>query len=125
MPGFSNIVQPQKRSFLTGCFALDLHVEGLFRVPGNSLRQQTLREQLNGGADIDFASGDFHPNDVATLLKSFLGELPEPLLTQRHLHAHLKITGLCGFSTCHSILSIIHCSLHKSRSSFICSSRQK
>ncbi|KAL1250993.1 hypothetical protein QQF64_018789 [Cirrhinus molitorella] len=62
----------------------NLHVEGLFRVPGNSLRQQTLKEQLNSGADIDFSSGDFHPNDVATLLKSFLGELPEPLLTQRH-----------------------------------------
>lgn len=75
----------------------NLHVEGLFRVPGNSLRQQTLREQLNGGADIDFSSGDFHPNDVATLLKSFLGELPEPLLTQRHLHAHLKITELTTF----------------------------
>uniref|UniRef100_A0A672L1M8 Rho GTPase-activating protein 19 n=1 Tax=Sinocyclocheilus grahami TaxID=75366 RepID=A0A672L1M8_SINGR len=75
----------------------NLHVEGLFRVPGNSLRQQTLREQLNSGADIDFSSGDFHPNDVATLLKSFLGELPEPLLTQRHLHAHLKITELSLF----------------------------
>ncbi|XP_067272518.1 rho GTPase-activating protein 19 [Pseudorasbora parva] len=75
----------------------NLHVEGLFRVPGNSLRQQTLREQLNGGADIDFSSGHFHPNDVATLLKSFLGELPEPLLTQRHLHAHLKITELTTF----------------------------
>uniref|UniRef100_A0A671R8W3 Rho GTPase-activating protein 19 n=1 Tax=Sinocyclocheilus anshuiensis TaxID=1608454 RepID=A0A671R8W3_9TELE len=75
----------------------NLHVEGLFRVPGNSLRQQTLREQLNSGADIAFSSGDFHPNDVATLLKSFLGELPEPLLTQRHLHAHLKITSLSLF----------------------------
>ncbi|XP_016088435.1 rho GTPase-activating protein 19-like [Sinocyclocheilus grahami] len=75
----------------------NLHVEGLFRVPGNSLRQQMLREQLNSGADIDFSSGDFHPNDVATLLKSFLGELPEPLLTQRHLHAHLKITELSLF----------------------------
>ncbi|RXN02384.1 rho GTPase-activating protein 19-like [Labeo rohita] len=61
------------------------------------MRQQTLREQLNGGADIDFSSGDFHPNDVATLLKSFLGELPEPLLTHRHLHAHLKITELTLF----------------------------
>ncbi|XP_057182322.1 rho GTPase-activating protein 19 isoform X2 [Triplophysa rosa] len=34
----------------------NLHVEGLFRVPGNSLRQQILREQLNSGADINFAS---------------------------------------------------------------------
>lgn len=72
----------------------DLHVEGLFRVPGNSVRQQTLKELLNSGADVNLESGDFHPNDVATLLKTFLGELPEPLLTHRHFHAHLKIAGM-------------------------------
>ncbi|AWP05134.1 putative rho GTPase-activating protein 19-like [Scophthalmus maximus] len=75
----------------------NLHVEGLFRVPGNSVRQQTLRELLNGGADVDLESGDFHPNDVATLLKTFLGELPEPLLTHRHFHAHLKIADMTLF----------------------------
>ncbi|XP_028829514.1 rho GTPase-activating protein 19 isoform X2 [Denticeps clupeoides] len=75
----------------------NLHVQGLFRIPGNSTRQQALREQLNSGADIDLASGDFHPNDVASLLKSFLGELPEPLLTHRHFHAHLKIADLTLF----------------------------
>lgn len=68
-------------------------MEGLFRVPGNSVRQQTLKDLLNSGVDVDLKSGDFHPNDVATLLKTFLGELPEPLLTQRHFHAHLKIAG--------------------------------
>lgn len=71
----------------------DLHVEGLFRVPGNSIRQQALREILNSGADVDLDTGDYHPHDVATLLKAFLGELPEPLLTHRHYHAHLKIAG--------------------------------
>ncbi|XP_033945600.1 rho GTPase-activating protein 19-like isoform X2 [Pseudochaenichthys georgianus] len=75
----------------------NLHVEGLFRVPGNSVRQQTLKELLNSGVDVDLESGDFHPNDVATLLKTFLGELPEPLLTQRHFHAHLKIADLTLF----------------------------
>ncbi|CAL1602400.1 unnamed protein product [Knipowitschia caucasica] len=72
----------------------NLHVEGLFRVPGNSVRQQTLRELLNCGAEVDWTSGDFHPNDVASLLKSLLGELPEPLLTHRHFHAHLKIADI-------------------------------
>ncbi|KAJ8264518.1 hypothetical protein GJAV_G00150230 [Gymnothorax javanicus] len=75
----------------------NLHVEGLFRVPGNSIRQQALREMLNSGVDIDLETGDFHPNDVATLLKTFLGELPEPLLTHRHFRAHLKITELTLF----------------------------
>nr|XP_040025311.1 rho GTPase-activating protein 19-like isoform X1 [Gasterosteus aculeatus aculeatus] len=75
----------------------NLHVEGLFRVPGNSVRQQTLKDLLNSGVDVDLKSGDFHPNDVATLLKTFLGELPEPLLTQRHFHAHLKIADMTLF----------------------------
>lgn len=75
----------------------DLHVEGLFRVPGHSLRQAALREMLNAGAEIDLETGDFHPNDAATLLKAYLGELPEPLLTHRHYHAHLKIGGIGWF----------------------------
>lgn len=78
----------------------DLHVEGLFRVPGNSLRQQALKELLNSGADVDLESGGFHPHDVASLLKSFLGELPEPLLTHRHFHAHLKIAGRASSGLC-------------------------
>lgn len=74
------------------CWA-DLRAEGLFRVPGNSIRQQILKDALNSGTDIDLDSGEFHSNDVATLLKMFLGELPEPLLTHKHFHAHLKIAG--------------------------------
>nr|XP_028586369.1 rho GTPase-activating protein 19 isoform X1 [Podarcis muralis] len=74
-----------------------LRVEGLFRVPGNSTRQQNLKEALNSGTEIDLDSGEFHSNDVATLLKMFLGELPEPLLTHKHFHAHLKISDLMQF----------------------------
>ncbi|XP_042545529.1 rho GTPase-activating protein 19 [Dipodomys spectabilis] len=75
----------------------NLRVEGLFRVPGNSVRQQILRDALNNGTDIDLESGEFHSNDVATLLKIFLGELPEPLLTHKHFNAHLKIADLMQF----------------------------
>ncbi|XP_048406757.1 rho GTPase-activating protein 19 isoform X4 [Stegostoma tigrinum] len=71
----------------------NLHVEGLFRIPGNSMRLQCLKEALNSGIDVDLNSGEFHPNDVATLLKMFLGELPEPLLSHRHYNAHLKIAA--------------------------------
>ena len=86
-------VLPGNPTCLLALVQSDLQVEGLFRVPGNSVRQQTLKDLLNSGVDVDLGSGDFHPNDVATLLKAFLGELPEPLLTHRHLHAHLKIAG--------------------------------
>ncbi|XP_072526466.1 rho GTPase-activating protein 19 [Salminus brasiliensis] len=86
----------------------NLHVEGLFRVPGNSIRQQALREMLNSGADIDLETGDYHPHDVATLLKAFLGELPEPLLTHRHYHAHLKIAELMMFDEKGNKTSVPH-----------------
>ncbi|XP_019411813.1 PREDICTED: rho GTPase-activating protein 19 isoform X2 [Crocodylus porosus] len=75
----------------------NLRVEGLFRVPGNSVRQQLLKDALNSGMDVDLDSGEFHSNDVATLLKVFLGELPEPLLTRKHFLAHLKIADLMLF----------------------------
>ncbi|XP_054839102.1 rho GTPase-activating protein 19 [Eublepharis macularius] len=75
----------------------NLRMEGLFRVPGNSTRQQILKEALNSGAEVDLDCGEFHSNDVATLLKMFLGELPEPLLTHKHFHAHLKISDLMQF----------------------------
>ncbi|XP_028304838.1 rho GTPase-activating protein 19 isoform X2 [Gouania willdenowi] len=75
----------------------NLHVEGLFRVPGNTIRQHALKELLNSGTDVDLETGGFHPNDVATLLKTFLGELPEPLLTHKHFHAHLKIADITLF----------------------------
>uniref|UniRef100_A0A8B9ZAS4 Rho-GAP domain-containing protein n=1 Tax=Anas platyrhynchos TaxID=8839 RepID=A0A8B9ZAS4_ANAPL len=58
---------------------------------------QMLKDALNSGTDIDLDSGEFHSNDVATLLKMFLGELPEPLLTHKHFHAHLKIADLTLF----------------------------
>ncbi|XP_075204494.1 rho GTPase-activating protein 19 [Anomaloglossus baeobatrachus] len=94
---------PLTETFLLSLFfsvtsvSSDLRTEGLFRIPGNSNRLQILKDSLNSGVDIDVDSGEFHPNDVATLLKMFLGELPEPLLTHRHYHAHLKIADLMLF----------------------------
>ncbi|XP_077462376.1 rho GTPase-activating protein 19 isoform X2 [Stigmatopora argus] len=72
----------------------NLHVEGLFRIPGNSMRQHALKDLLTSGVNVDLDSRGFHPHDAASLLKSFLGELPEPLLTHRHFHAHLKIADM-------------------------------
>nr|XP_032808241.1 rho GTPase-activating protein 19-like isoform X2 [Petromyzon marinus] len=77
----------------------NLHVEGLFRVSGSSLRQQALRDLLNSGREVDLDNAMFHPQDVASVLKAFLGELPEPLLTHRHYNAHLKINELTLFDT--------------------------
>ena len=110
---FSPSLWPSLTIFLS--HLTDLQVEGLFRVPGHSLRQAALREMLNTGSEIDLETGDFHPNDAATLLKAYLGELPEPLLTQRHYHAHLKIGGTCCSSRWHYLINEYHFEKWKSR----------
>ncbi|XP_066278271.1 rho GTPase-activating protein 19-like isoform X5 [Branchiostoma lanceolatum] len=73
------------------------HVEGIFRIPGNSHRQQRLKDSLNSGVDIDLDLGEFTPHDVASVLKIFLGELPEPLLTTRHYPAYLQVPDMMLF----------------------------
>ncbi|XP_061412325.1 rho GTPase-activating protein 19 isoform X3 [Lethenteron reissneri] len=85
----------------------NLHVEGLFRVSGSSLRQQALRDLLNSGREVDLDNAMFHPQDVASVLKAFLGELPEPLLTHRHYNAHLKINELTLFDTTGNKTSVV------------------
>lgn len=56
----------------------ELHTEGLFRVCGNAARMKKAQAALDAGGDV---SGTVH--DIAGLLKQFLRELPEPLLTFR------------------------------------------
>lgn len=71
----------------------DIRTEGLFRKTGNFARQRLLKEWLISGTDLGLDHGTFSPHDCATVLKNFLGELPEPLLTEKHYQAHLQVVG--------------------------------
>ncbi|KAG8199537.1 hypothetical protein JTE90_009378 [Oedothorax gibbosus] len=51
-------------------------VEGIFRKAGSIARQRDLRVKLEEGGNLDGSE----PNDVASLLKQWLRELPEPLI---------------------------------------------
>lgn len=55
--------------------------EGLFRKTGNITRQKVVKKQIIEGAPIDYESISAH--DCANVLKNFIGDLPEPLLTTR------------------------------------------
>lgn len=74
----------------------DIKTEGLFRKTGNLARQRLLKEWLNTGSDLGLDQGTFSPHDCATVLKNFLGELPEPLLTEKYYNAYLQIAGKEG-----------------------------
>ncbi|XP_054712323.1 rho GTPase-activating protein 19-like [Uloborus diversus] len=68
--------------------------EGLFRKTGNIVRQQELKSLLRSGENIEFGSTLFTVHDCACVLKSFLAELPEPLLSEAHYSAHCQITDM-------------------------------
>lgn len=68
--------------------------EGIFRIPGNSGRQQRLKDRIDTKAIIDLDNNEFTTNDIACVLKTFLGDLPEPLLTDRQYHAFIEASGL-------------------------------
>ncbi|XP_069139032.1 rho GTPase-activating protein 19-like [Argopecten irradians] len=72
----------------------NIRTEGLFRKTGNFARQRLLKEWLMSGTDLGLDHGTFSPHDCATVLKNFLGELPEPLLTEKHYQAHLQVTNM-------------------------------
>jgi hypothetical protein len=67
-----------------------LREEGLFRKSGHIGRQRQLKERLQQGATSTLAP-EFTPHDCASVLKTFLAELPEPLLTEKHYQAYCQL----------------------------------
>ena len=57
------------------------------------LIQQVLKERLNRGVPMDLDKGEFSVHECASVLKTFLSELPEPLLTDRFFHAHCQVAN--------------------------------
>jgi hypothetical protein len=62
---------------------MDMSVEGVFRKNGNIKRLNDMKEEMDakGSADVDLMKEN--PVQVAALLKKFLRELPDPLLTNK------------------------------------------
>ncbi|KAI0702939.1 hypothetical protein C8T65DRAFT_655154 [Cerioporus squamosus] len=59
--------------------------EGLFRISGRSSHVAKLRAEFDAGADynlVECEPGDLDPHAVSSIFKTFLRELPEPVLTK-------------------------------------------
>lgn len=62
---------------------------GIFRLPGRSTRVRELKQAFNTGQHPEVAGEEVHV--VASLLKQYLRELPEPLLTYANFQACLEV----------------------------------
>lgn len=75
-----------------------INKEGLFRKSGHLGRQRMLRDKINfGGAgciSADLKAGLFTVHDCANVLKQFLGELKDPVLSGRHYLAHCQVAEM-------------------------------
>lgn len=61
--------------------AKGLQEVGLYRIPGSTTTVNKLRAIFDSGSDLAFGEEGEDPNAIATLLKMFLRELPETVLT--------------------------------------------
>lgn len=86
----------------------DVNQEGLFRKCGHLGRQKALREKVSRGNDLecDLRAGVFTAHDCANVLKLFLGEMQDPLLTERHYFAHCQVAGSSFFLQNFSVFQV-------------------
>ncbi|XP_041045902.1 rho GTPase-activating protein 28 [Carcharodon carcharias] len=72
-----------------------LDAEGILRVPGSASRVKNYRQELEARFYNDTFDWDqVHHNDVACLLKTFIRELPYPLLTAEYLPAFVAVQNI-------------------------------
>lgn len=72
--------------------------EGLFRKTGSVTRQAELKAALQVGKKLNLDSEIYSAHDCASVLKSFLADLPEPLLQEEQYHVHCRIAGKLKFN---------------------------
>lgn len=70
-----------------------LSEEGIFRKAGSAVRIKELRQRCQE-SDVDFVRDKCHPHDVATLLKQFIRDIPEPLLSTELIETFASTAGL-------------------------------
>lgn len=58
-----------------------LNLEGLFRLSGDHKDMMAIKNMFDEGIDVDLAACTHDPHTVTNILKLYIRELPEPLLT--------------------------------------------
>ncbi|KAI9489674.1 hypothetical protein BDB00DRAFT_841957 [Zychaea mexicana] len=95
---------------VTAMRQMDMSVEGIFRKNGNIRRLKDLTEQLDRNPqDVDlFAQPSIQ---IAALLKKFLRELPDPLMTYKLHGLFTCALKLSDTTACKRVLQLAYCML--------------
>lgn len=72
----------------------DIIQEGIFRRTGSLSRQNDLKTMLIRNVALDLEGGVYNVHDCASVFKSYLAELPEPLLTDAYYPVLLELPGI-------------------------------
>lgn len=84
--GLERSARPQVPGLIITCVQhlekFGIHSVGIFRKSTSKKRVRQLREDFDQGTNLEL-DDDVCPHDVATLLKEYLRDLPEPLLCRR------------------------------------------
>ena len=90
-----NVIIKYRPTIIVHFFPLltDVATEGIFRISGSKKRQDELKHMLDKDTEINFEKDAFTEHDVASILKYFLAELPEPIVTSGHIKVHMQISG--------------------------------
>ncbi|KAG0006384.1 hypothetical protein BGZ79_000031 [Entomortierella chlamydospora] len=82
---------------------------GLYRVPGSHAKVQKLKRMFDTGRDYNLMTMDgIDPNDIATLLKLYLRELPSPLMPPALLEQFQSLLTT-DRQICHTLRGILVC----------------
>lgn len=72
-------------------FSIGLEQEGLFRLSGNSAELMAVKDAYDKSGGDGIVLESYSPHVIADILKTFLRELPEPLLTYAHYESFLQL----------------------------------
>ncbi|XP_057716249.1 rho GTPase-activating protein 11A-like [Corythoichthys intestinalis] len=117
---YYNMARGNVPSFLVdACMKLQAHVdtEGLFRKSGSVLRLKALRAKVDSGEE---CLSSALPCDIASLVKQFFRELPEPVLPTELQEAFLKAQQLPSQEDRTSATVLLSCILPDRSLSVLC-----
>ncbi|XP_057313070.1 rho GTPase-activating protein 24-like [Hydractinia symbiolongicarpus] len=73
---------------------IGMNEEGIFRVPGAKDDVEMLKNSFNKGETITLKEGEYKVHIVASVLKQYIGDLPDPVIPSENYDQFIAVGGL-------------------------------